>query len=166
MNQDNLNELQQITSQTKTDAVFSQKKAEQKAMLESFNVDFKRVKTEIIWPVLIDIGNELNKLGNDYHIDEEEDMVDATAHDSPSSLQFNLYPAGLDRAYYTPDATPYIKFYANPYARKVGIEVSTMMPGQGGNIGTFGEYNLTQITSESVEKEVVTVLKESMVLGK
>lgn len=166
MEQQNLEELQKLVNQVKADSSYTQKKADMKNDRDMFNDEFRKIKKEIIWPTLVDIGNELNKLGNDYHIDEEEEKVDATAHAEPSSLQFNLYPVGVDKSFYTPDSTPYIKFYANSYAKMVGIEVSTMMPGQGGSIGTHGEYTLDKITREFVEKEVVSVLKESMVLGK
>lgn len=139
-----------------------QEKVEQDAFLKSF----EKLGHEIIWPVLVDIGNQLNQYGHDYHIDEEKEYVDATAHAEPSTIKFNIYPATLDKSMYKPESTPYVSFFANKFARKVGIAVSTMMPGTGGVIGSHGEFDPSQITKDFVEKEVVEVLKRTLIFNK
>ena len=140
-----------------------QKRTEVQAAQAAFMAEFKRLKKDVIWPTLIDIGNYLNKFGHDYHIEEHDELIDATAHFTPACLTFNIYPATLDRASYRPDCTPYISFTANRYAGKVGIMVSTMMPNKGGVIGAHGEYSPSDITKELVENEVISVLKNSLI---
>jgi hypothetical protein len=163
MDQQNLDQIKSLMDEVAQTQDVTNKRTEEKEARSKFNDEFRRLKKEVIWPVMVEVGNEINKYGHDYHVDEEEERVDTTAHEEPSSIQFNIYPAGVDRAYYTPDATPYIKFYANSYAKKVGIEVSTMMPGKGGTIGVHGEYAPDQMTKEFIEKEMVAVLKGSMI---
>jgi hypothetical protein len=41
-----------------------------------------------------------------------------------------------------------------------------MMPGEGGAIGSHGEYGTSEITPEFVEKEIIEVLKNTLFLHK
>jgi len=167
MLEQNQKELDGLMSKYQGDlSGLQQKRTEVQEAQAAFMAEFKRLKKEVIWPTLVDIGNYLNKFGHDYHIEEHDEYTDATAHFSPSSLTFNIYPATLDRASYQPDCTPYISFGANRYAGKIGIMVSTMMPGKGGVIGSHGEYDLSAITKELVENEVTAVLKNSLIFHK
>jgi len=139
------------------------KKEAEKSAQALFIKDFEKLKHEIIWPVIVDVGNELTEYGNDYHVSEEKEYVDATASFHPANMTFNIYPAKLTEEFRKPESAPYISFVANNYAKKVGIMVSTMMPGEGGSIGSHGEYNLAQITKEFVESELVNVLKNTLI---
>lgn len=139
---------------------------EEKAAREKFNQEFEKIKHQIIWPVLADVGNQLNQYGHDYHISENKELVDATAHANPANITFNIFPATVDRSFYKPESTPYIQFLANPYAKKIGIVVSTLMPGRGGVVGSHGEYDLSKITAEFVEQEIVEVLKRALIFDR
>ena len=140
----------------------SQKEQEKKAQV-LFDQKFEQLKHEIIWPVFIEFGNELSKHGHDYHISEQKGYIDAIAKYQPSVISFNIYPASLEKHFHKPESTPYIAFIANKYARKVGIEVSTMMPGEGGVIGSHGEYLPEEVTKDLVETEVTNVLKNTLI---
>lgn len=140
------------------------KKDREKADQDTFVREFERLKHEIIWPVIIEIGNQINTYGHDYFVSEEDEYIDATARFQPSIIRFDIYPAGLDRSTYKRDCTPYVAFFSNRYAKKVGIMVSTMVPSKGGVIGFHGEYDVNQITREFVENEIITVLKNSLIL--
>lgn len=138
-------------------------KEQVKAAQDASATAFEKLKHEVIWPIIIDVGNQLNQYGHDYHVDEAEEYVDATAHFQPANITLNIYPARLDRSNYKPECTPYISFVENRYAQKVGIVVSTMMPSEGGVIGSHGEYTLDQLTAEFVEKEIIEVLKNTLI---
>lgn len=142
------------------------KKEEIKTAQEHFMAEFRRLQKEIIWPVLVDVGNQLNAYHHDYHVTQEDEYVDATASYRPASITFNIYPATVDRTFYKPESTPYISFVANPYAQKVEIMVSTLMPNEGGVIGLHGSFDLSEITKESVEREIVIVLKNTLIFHK
>jgi len=142
------------------------KKEAEKTAQNAFVVEFTRLEKDVIWPVLVDVGNQLNAYGHDYHVSQDEESVDATAHCRPASITFNIYPATVDRSFYKPESTPYISFVSNQYARKIGITVSTFMPNQGGVIGSHGDFEPSQITKEFVEQEIVNVLKNTMIFHK
>lgn len=133
---------------------------------KSENVEFKKafdkMKHEIIWPTIVEVGNELTQYKHDFHISEEEEYIDATAAYHPASITFNIYPATMATEFKKPDSAPYISFIANSYGKKVGIMVSTMLPGEGGTVGSHGEFDLIQITGELVENEIMSVLKNTL----
>lgn len=157
-------ELENLMNRYKDDLSGLQSKREDEKDAQSkFDQEFERLKHEVIWPVFVEVGNELNQYGHDYHVSEEKEYVDATASYKPSVLVFNIYPATVDRAFYKPESTPYIAFVANKYARKIGIEVSTIMPNMGGVTGSHGEYSPEGLTKELVEKEIVNVLKNTLI---
>lgn len=158
-NKRNLDQL--LTKYESDTTVLRQKKEAERAALESFISEFFRLKKEIIWPAFVEIGNLLNKYGHNYHISEEAEFLDATAHFHPANITFNIYPAVLDKAFYQPDSTPYISFIADSYSKKVGIMVSTMMPEHGGTVGSFGQFDSGEITTEFVEKQVIALLTRS-----
>ncbi|MFA6963279.1 MAG: hypothetical protein WC227_01000 [Patescibacteria group bacterium] len=130
---------------------------------ETFAKTFNDLKHNVIWPVVIDIGNQLNQYGQDYSISEDTDFLDATAKYHPSNITIFIYPKVAEKAMYTPETTPYVAFVADKYARKVGILVSTMMPDGSGVTGSYGTFELNVITKEFVEKEVVNVLKDTLI---
>jgi hypothetical protein len=159
----NKQELDNIMNRFNNDAGGLQaKKDEDRALQDQFMNEFNRLKKEVIWPTIVDVGNQLNQYSHDFHVSEEEEYVDATANFQPASITLNIYPATFDRALLKDEGTPYISFVANRYARKIGINVSTMMPGEGGVVGSHGEYDPNQITKELVEKEILEVLKNTL----
>lgn len=163
---DNKKELDNVMNRFNNDvAGLAARKAAQKLEQEKFMKEFERLKHEIIWPAIVDIGNQLTGYGHDYQVSEEEEYVDATANFTPASITLNIYPATLDKSYYKPESAPYISFVANKYANKIGIMVSTMLPDEGGVIGSHGEFEPSEITPEFVEKEIINVLKNTLFLG-
>lgn len=163
----NKSELDSLMNRYKEDlSGLATKRQQEQASQDEFMKEFMRLEKEIVWPVIVDIGNQLNEYGHDYHVSEEDEYVDATAHFQPASITFNIFPATLDRSFYKPESTPYVQFIANRYAKKVGIVVSTMMPNIGGVVGAHGEYDLSQMTKEFVEKEIVEVLKNTLIFHK
>jgi hypothetical protein len=162
---ENKKELDNIMNRFNNDIEgLQEQKNKERTEQEEFIKEFERLKHEIIWPVIADVGNQMNEYKHDFHVSEEEEYVDATANFQPASITLNIYPATLDKASYKPESTPYISFIANRYAKKIGIMVSTMMPAEGGVIGSHGEYTLDQVTKEFVEKEIVEVLKNTLFL--
>lgn len=159
------NELEQLMGLYKNDTDGLQaKKAQDKIDQAKFNQDFEKLKKEIIWPVIVEVGNYLTKYGHDYHVSEEKEYVDSTAAYHPAIIAFNIYPSTLNEQFRKPESAPSITFVANPYNKNVGIMVSTMIPGEGGFVGSHGDFGLEQITAEMAEKEIVNVLKNTLIL--
>lgn len=160
-NRQDLNEFLYLF-QSDEDGYKAKKEAELQAQIK-FSSDFEKLKHEIIWPVIVEVGNELTKFSHDFHVTEEKEYVDAIACFHPAHMTLNIYPSSLEEKYKKPDTAPYISFAANNYAKKVGINVSTMMPGEGGSIGSHGEYEPRQFTKDFVEKELINVLKNTLI---
>jgi hypothetical protein len=160
----NKDQIDQLMNVYKDDlqGVMLRKEAEKVAQ-DDFAKNFEVVKHEIIWPVIVDVGNQLNQYGHDYHVSEQAEYVDATATFHPASITLNIYPAILGAGEHKPGAAPYISFVADRYAQKVDVMVSTMMPGQGGSVGSHGYYSISEVTKNFVENEVVDVLKNAFI---
>lgn len=164
MLEQNKEELGKLMSLYQNDqAGLSAKKEEEKTAQAKFVEEFEKLKHEIIWPVLVEVGNELTKYGQDYHVSEEKEYVDATASFHPAHMTFNIYPSSLAPEFRKPESAPYVSFVSDNYAKKVNVMVSTMVPGEGGSIGSFGEYDALQITPDFVESELINVLKNTLI---
>ncbi|MCL5410581.1 MAG: hypothetical protein M1324_01855 [Patescibacteria group bacterium] len=160
-NRQELGELMNLY-QSDEEGLRAKKEAEKLAQTK-FSTDFEKLKHDIIWPAIVDVGNELIRFGHDFHVTEEREYVDAVASFHPAHMTLNIYPSSLEGEFRKPESAPYISFIANSYAKKVGIMVSTMMPGEGGSIGSHGEYEPEKITRDFVEKELINVLKNTLI---
>jgi len=166
MQEQNLNDLQALMQSSLDSTAQQQEKIlQRKKEQEEFHAVFEKLKKEIIWPEIVEIGNVLTGYGHDFHVAEENEYTDATAQYHPASLVFYLYPSTLKAEFKKPGSCPYIAFTANTYAKKIALTVSTMIPGEGGSVGSHGEYTPDQITKEMVEKEIIAVLKNTMMMG-
>lgn len=163
----NKEELEQIMGeyQRDIDALRLKRETESEAQ-QLFKDNFEELKHRVVWPTLVDIGNELTQYGHDFHVSEEEEYTDGAANYHPAGITFSIYPATLDAYFKRPESAPYIAFTADPYARKVKIMVSTMMPGEGGVIGQHGVFDLQEITTDLVERETIEVLKHIPIFHK
>jgi len=159
------NEIEKIMNLYKDDlsGLTEKRKAEKEAQ-QKFIDEFDKLKSEIIWPVIVEVGNYLTEYGHDYHISEEKEYIDATAVYHPASIAFNIYPSVLSDDFKKPESAPYIIFIANPYQKKINITVSTMIPGEGGFVGSHGDFDFNQLSKELVETEIVNVLKNTLIL--
>ena len=139
----------------------AKKKQEQiKSEEDAFLKGFKRLRKEIIRPVMEDIGNHLKTQGHDYRISEEEESVDSEGRTRDAKITMSIFPAGVERAAYTTENTPSVSFFATRYKKKIWAHRSNMMPGRGGRAGGCGEFNSEAMTSDVVEREVLRVLRE------
>lgn len=164
MQEENRQELSKLMALYQNDQEGLRIKKEQDKLAQTkFSTDFEKLKKEIIWPTIVDVGNEIVKYGHDYHVAEEKEYVDSIASFHPAHMTFYIYLSKLPNEYRKNECAPYISFVADTYARKVDIVVSTMMPGQGGSIGSHGDYEPSQITRKFIENELVNVLKNSFI---
>ncbi|MFA5926570.1 MAG: hypothetical protein WCT32_02230 [Patescibacteria group bacterium] len=159
----NIKELDRIMDRYTNDLEgIKQEKQKQKKSQEVFVSEFERLKHEIIWPTIVDAGNELTKYGHDFHVTEEKEYMDATATYHPAHITLNIYPALISEGMKKPESTPYISFQADRFAEKINIMVSTMMPGQGGVVGQYGMANIAELNQSFIEKIIIDVLKTSL----
>lgn len=139
----------------------AKKRQEQiKSEEDVFLGEFKRLRKEVIFPEMEDIGNHLKASGHDYRIAEEKESHDLEGRTRDARITMNIFPAGVDRSVYRPENTPSISFNATRYNKKIWVYGSNMMPNRGGSAGSRGEFKAEEITSDIVEREILKVLKE------
>jgi hypothetical protein len=125
-----------------------------------FLTEFKHLRKKVIHPVMKNIGNRLKKHGHEYQISEQEESVDLAGRARNAKITMSIFPAGVDRSAYRPENTPSISFIAARYKKKIWVHGSSLVPSGGGTAGSRGEFNVAEITSDAVEREVLGVLKE------
>jgi len=125
-----------------------------------FLTEFKRLRKKVIHRTMKSIGNQLKKRGHEYRISEQEESVDLEGRTRNANITMSIFPTGVDRSAYRPENTPSISFIATRHKKKVWIYGSSRMPSGGGTAGSRGEFNIAEISSDTVEREVLGVLKE------
>lgn len=139
----------------------SKKVSEQTAREEeTFLNEFKRLRKEVIRPVMEDIGNQLEARGHKFRISEREESIGGYGRVENAEITMRILPAGPDWSTHRPESTPHISFTATKYKKKISIHGSSMMPHRGGSGGPRGDFNTEEITSDMIEKEVLDILKE------
>lgn len=136
---------------TEAQELIEQKRTED----EMFFEDFKRVRQEIIRPVLESIGDQLRSRGHDYRIEEQEAATDTQGRPQSPLIGLNIYPSGVERSRYRPDCTPRIAFVGQVSKKNLYSHVNTIGPEGGGAAGARDSFSLMEINTDIVEKQVL-----------
>jgi hypothetical protein len=133
-------------------------KTEQEELLNSFG----QLRQKVIRPVMEDIGAVLKTHGHDYKIVEEDASTDDQGKQKDALISMYIFPSGAGAKATTIELCnfPRISFSPDSYWRRVIVHSSNMTPTRGGSSGGRGEYSVSQVTSELVEKELVKLLEE------
>ena len=141
-----------------------EKKEKERAGVEEFEKKFKSLKQEVIWPAIVEVGNELTNFGHDYHVYEEDGYLDATAVYHPSHITFIIFPSFLEERFRRKESAPYVSFDADSYTRKISITLSTMMAHEGGSVGGYDQVDIYAITREWVQAKIIEVMKTILMI--
>jgi len=126
---------------------------EQEAFLEKF----ERIKTDVIKPVMVEIGKYLETKGHSFQIRD-----DASLYIDNPSVKMEIYPKTSGNAQIQDREFPTITFIAEPDIKMVGIEMRDGMPGRPGL--TRGHMtDLDSITGDYVRNQIAAVLKINFV---
>ena len=126
---------------------------EQRAFLERF----ERIKTEVIKPVMSQVGKYLETRGHSFNIQDE-----AGPYADNPSIRMEIYPQSTSDRPIQDHEFPMITFIAEPDLQTVGVEVRDGMPGRPGL--TRGHIaSVDSITSDYVRNQLVAVLKINFV---
>lgn len=134
---------------------------ELKAKEDAFQVEFHRIRKDVIRPIMQKLGDELKKRNHGYEIqDEEEGRDEQGRRTSALGIVMKVYPKDIDgNEFLRPYAqTPNVGFHTT-FGRKVFVSKSNVSPRRGGSGGSFGEFDLSQLTPEIVESKVIEGLK-------
>jgi len=130
-------------------------KERQQSEADAFYMEFKRVRTEVIRPAMEDIGNELRARGHTVEISEVGD--ERSKRDAKMTMRITI--GGLPSSAYTAENTVSVSFSHQGHTT-VSIQASTPSQHRSGFAGLRGNYTLSEITSDLVEKKILEVLEQ------
>jgi hypothetical protein len=132
-------------------------KTAQEELLKSFG----QLRTEVIRPIMEDIGTVLKTRGHDYKIVEEDVSTDAQGTQKDVMISMYIFPSRAGAHATTRELLqfPRISFRPDPYWRRIIVHTSNVTLTYDGLSGGRGEYSIAQITSEFVEKELVQIVE-------
>ena len=155
-------------TKSKLDAMFSKKEhdvnaaetrnQESRRDVDAFMAEFKELRTRVIRPVMEDISTYLKGRGHACEIDEQEETPLPHRTRQNAEIRFWITP-NSDVATKT-DSYPSIGFVAAVFGKKIMMDASTMHPGRGGSASSKGEYAVSQITVDLVEKKIAEAVAD------
>ena len=126
---------------------------------DEFLCKFQKVRKEVIWPAMEEVGGYLKNCGHEYRISQREETRDHQDRTQDANIKMSIFPGGTKSASYRDTSTPSITFFAQKFRRIIWGHRSTMMPGRGGSAGSFAEFKPEEIKRDMVEREILTLLK-------
>ena len=156
MKEENESHLQSIMQKFKQKLAKSKDaKEQQQSEADAFYLEFKRVRTEVIRPAMEDIGNQLKTMGHTVEISEIGD--ERAKRDAKITLRVTI--GGVPSSAYTPENTVLVSF-SHTGRTTVSIHASTPSQHRSEFAGARGNYALSEITTDLVEKKILEVLEE------
>lgn len=140
-----------------------------RAQREEFLSNFAGRIQVVVRPVMTEAAELLQRSGHDYEIIENSDGLQPDGKTLNAAIVLAIFPNGeRPNDPRNPDQSgwPHIAFFVNPNRNTIFVHESAMMPNIGGPAGTAGEYALEDITAETVEKHIVSVLARAMGIGR
>ncbi len=135
-------------------------KDRQQSEEDAFYLEFKRVRTEVIRPVMEDIGNQLKAKGHTVEIAEVGD--ERSKRDSKITLRIAI--GGVPNSAYIPENTALVSFCHTGHT-SVSIQASTPSQHKSDFSGSRGIHVLAEITTDLVERKILEVLEEVFAQG-
>ena len=115
-----------------------------------FHGDFTKLKLSVIRPVFETIGNMLKERGHEFSISEE----------SGGKISIHIVPAGVSKSIHPYDWFPTLSFFDSPIAKTIGLHGRNSRPNSEAGSGSRGEYKLSRVDREFVEKELMKFISE------
>ena len=117
---------------------------------DDFPGDFARLKLTVIRPVFEAIGNELTERGHEINISEEPG----------GKISIHIVPAGVSKSIHPYDWFPTLSFLGAPFTKTIGLHGRNARRNSDGGYGRRGDYKLSQVSKEFVDKELMKFIGE------
>ena len=130
-------------------------KDRQQSEEDAFYMEFKRVRTEVIRPAMEDMGNQIKARG--HHVEISEVGDERSKRDAKITMRVTI--GGVPSSAYTPENTVLVSFSHQGHTT-VSIHASTPSQHRSGFAGPRGNYALSEITADLVEKKILEVLEQ------
>ena len=98
--------------------------------------------------------------GHGCEISEREQQKRSEAHPQDARIDMMIYPDDQKPQYGRMNDVPSVSFIAESPRKKQWTHLNTIYRNHGGSAGKHNEYDLENIKKETVEAEVVYLLKE------
>jgi hypothetical protein len=121
-----------------------------KADENSFPGDFAALKLSVIRPVFENVGNQMKARGHEFNISEESD----------GKISIHIVPTGVNKSIHPYDWFPTLSFYGAPFTKTIGLHGRNARRNSSGGSGERGDYQLSQVSKEFVEKELTKFIGE------
>ncbi len=130
--------------------------------MTTFRQQFRAFCKDIVMPALSDAERLLKVHGHDSEVEEETATEVATGETLVLSARMRIFPSGYGRGYFQKSEPPYIWVRPDEARQLVRVLTGTSLPGKD-HPPTANEYTLQQVTKETIESEVLSVLQ--VILG-
>ena len=117
---------------------------------DDFPGDFARLKLTVIRPVFEAVGNELTERGNEINISEEPG----------GKISIHIVPVGVSKSIHPYNWFPTLSFIGAPFTKTIGLHGINARRNSDGGTGQRGDYKLSQVSKEIVEKELKKFIGE------
>ena len=124
---------------------------------EIFLENFKELMENVIRPAMEDIGEILEQKGHQYNIAEQEYSIDRKGFIKEAHIEFNVFPTGKTEKFRF-DNHPSVSFATDTGSLIVEAHGSYVMPEVRGEKYHLGTYELSEISGDLVEKEILDIL--------
>ena len=128
--------------------------AQRRSAEDTSYIEFKRVRTEIIRPVMDDIATQLKARGHTVELSEVGD--ERSKRDAKMTMRITI--GGVPSSAYVPENTVLVSFSHGAHAN-ISIQASTPSQHRSGFPGARGDYAFSEITADLVEKKILEVLE-------
>jgi len=157
MENSNKSKLEEMLS--KHDKIQKELKEEaekQQIKVKTFLDDFEEFANSKIKSIMIEIGEFIKKNGHDYKVTFDKEYKNDKGNFIDSRITMDIFPNGKGRGDFH-NVPAHILFYADKYSEKIRMHENNIVPnGGGGSAGKKdGEYNLQNMTSDIIEKEII-----------
>jgi hypothetical protein len=128
----------------------SKSKPQGRAAEDTFPGDFAQLKLSVIRPVFENVGNQMKARGHEFNISEEPG----------GKISIHIVPMGVNKSIHPYDWFPTLSFFGAPFTKTIGLHGRNARRNSSGGSGQRGDYRLSQVSKEFVEKELTTFIGE------
>jgi hypothetical protein len=165
MNSQAENELSTILAGYKVRVLDSQEReANIKAARAEFVETFRALKKDRIGPILEEFVARLKDGGHQATVLDQQEASDGNGRFTPASISLRVLPARVADSALAPSASARIEITFAANAQTIKVLVSSTNNGSG-TTGRRGDYELSEMTVEFVEANVLTTIREGFALA-
>jgi|GEM_PF-915507 len=126
-----------------------------------FHEEFSRIRDNIIRPAMEEIGNYMKQKGHSFNIIESKEQFDSRLkiYKGSRGIIMTILPSGFNPSDFSNSNIPSLGFYADMRTRKIEITENNVMPHWGGTSGSKDSAELSELTKDYVQKQILQLLK-------